>query len=48
MSVVIGGIEVKNGWIEMRALSDNLAKGAAKGSVQLMEHLYSEGFFRNL
>lgn len=39
MSIVMGGIEVANGWIRLRALSDNLRKGAAKGSVQLMEYL---------
>jgi aspartate-semialdehyde dehydrogenase len=44
MSIVMGGIETENGWIRLRALSDNLKKGAAKGSVQLMEYLYETGF----
>ncbi|MEM2843071.1 MAG: Asd/ArgC dimerization domain-containing protein [Candidatus Bathyarchaeia archaeon] len=44
MSIVIGEVEVKNGWIKLRALSDNLKKGAAKGSIQLMEYLYKIGF----
>ena len=43
MSIVMGGIEVANGWIRLRALSDNLRKGAAKGSVQLMEYLRKAG-----
>lgn len=45
MSTVIGEIEVENSWIRLRTLSDNLKKGAAKGSVQLMEYLYKTGFF---
>jgi aspartate-semialdehyde dehydrogenase len=45
MSIVIGGgVEIENGWIRLRALSDNLKKGAAKGSVQLMEYLHKIGF----
>jgi len=44
MSIVLGEIEVKNGWIKLRALSDNLKKGAAKGSIQLIEYLYKIGF----
>jgi aspartate-semialdehyde dehydrogenase len=45
MSTVIGEIEIENEWIQLRALSDNLKKGAAKGSVQLMEYLHKSGFF---
>ena len=45
MSIVIGGrVEIENGWIRLRALSDNLKRGAAKGSVQLMEYLHKIGF----
>ncbi|MDI6806331.1 MAG: Asd/ArgC dimerization domain-containing protein [Candidatus Aenigmarchaeota archaeon] len=44
MSTVIGEIEIKDGWIRLRALSDNLRKGAAKGSVQVMEYLLREGY----
>jgi aspartate-semialdehyde dehydrogenase len=44
MSTVIGEIEVEHGWIKIRALSDNLRKGAAKGSIQLMEYLFKVGF----
>ncbi len=44
MSIVIGPVEVEDGWIRLRALSDNLRKGAAKGSIQLLEYLYKTGF----
>ena len=44
MSIVIGPVEVKDGWIRLRALSDNLRKGAAKGSIQLLEYLYKTRF----
>jgi len=44
MSIVMGAIEIENGWIRLRTLSDNLKKGAAKGSVQLMEYLHKKQF----
>lgn len=44
MSAIIGRIEVTNDWIKYLVLSDNLRKGAAKGSIQVMEYLFSEGY----
>lgn len=44
MSTVIGRIEVDNDWIKYMVLSDNLRKGAAKGSIQAMEYLLREGY----
>lgn len=45
MSTVIGGIEIENGRIKLRALSNNRKKGSAKGSVQLMEYLLRNDYF---
>lgn len=48
MSIVIDRIKItEDGWIKIRALADNLKKGAAKGSVQLLENLYKTGFFQS-
>ncbi len=45
MTTVVGRIERGGGnWIKYLALSDNVKKGAARGSTQVMEHLVREGF----
>jgi len=46
MSTVIGRIDMSNGWVKYLVLSDNLRKGAAKGSVQVMEYLLREGYIK--
>lgn len=45
MATVIGRIEKGSGnWMKYYVLSNNLGKGAARGSVQVMEHLAAKGF----
>ena len=46
MSAVIGRLEVSNGWIKYLVLTDNLRKGAARGSVHVMEYLLREGYVK--
>lgn len=46
MAVIVGRIEISNGWIKYLALSDNLRKGAAKGVVQDMEYLLREAYIK--
>ncbi len=45
MTTVIGRIEKGSGnWMKYYVLSNNLGKGAARGAVQVMEHLAVRGF----